>query len=529
MNDPRPAVERIVKPRKLGGAHYPIIAIAGQQVLLESGETFSFEDMPQLFRTQPSSIVVCQSFGGIIKYLDEQYANDPLWQFQARPVERHSFAPNRKTSRVRPQKECVINYFGFKSQSHKKGEKGRYHYPLVPDTFCLKTIGELRRGFPNETTAIIQLMKWAKEVRSFLIANDMKLSPNTGGLGAKFLRDPRFYPEPRRKVPDRTNDMTRNLLPGNYYKLYAAEEGKGVHNAAYLDQRSAHHYAAKSVKFPNANSLRWRGRYKTLKDRSYAKAGTPKFERLIKEYGLFYLAIETPRWQPGQFPLPMSEGPNGYKRGFFYSNEIAYLLKTGVRIRHIIACWTSPDIDAGLNKYARWAETQIASSLETRKPWLKPTLLSTYGVLASKPRKYEYGFKQCDGGEPKQYPVGNSLLDVQATVSKKKVGAAMANIIHRGLIEAQTRLFSLEFASELSAKGHVILAIYADSIFVEDGAGLPLLPEPWRVQDFLTSLRFESSTHFTSAQISKQPGVPLALRDRGKLPPRPKPKKKATT
>lgn len=501
------------------------MAIDNNEVLMEDGEVLPFADLPVLLRTQPSSILVAHHFGAIIKYLDTEFEGNPLFQFRASPVERSSWAPGRKLTAT--MRDCIIGYVGFKGENKKKGH---YHYPLSPYTFCLKTVNELRRGIPDEKATLVKLMEWAKEVRDFLQKNELNLSPTSGGIAAQLLKDKRFYPEPRRKVPRHTNSKAREELPGNFYKLYAAVEGRGMHNAAYLDQTSAHHTAARDLKFPNANTLYRRGRYNTLEDRSFAKAGTERYKKLIAEHGLFYLAYEAPKFFPTDFPLPECDRvKSGYGRGYFYSNELPYLKTLGVRIRHIIACWTSPDTDPGLNRYAEWALREIDSSPFNSKKWLKPTLLSTYGVLASKPKKMEFGYKQAKGGKPKKYPCGSGFLDVQVKVSEKLREPAMSNVIHRGMVEAQTRLTSLEFARELAKQGHTILAVYADSIFVEDGLPLPLLPKPWRVQDFLTALKFESSTHFTSLELSKTPGIPAHLRARAKLPARPKRKAKATT
>lgn len=506
-DDPRPIAKRPVKPRKPRSVHKPIIAISTETILLESGEVLPYSDLPLVIRAQPSSILVAHNFGPIVQFLDRQFGDNPLWQFRAAPVERTAWAPNRK--RKATMRDCTISYLGFKGPNKRKGT---YHYPLSPKTFVLKTAQELRRGIPESNASTVKLMEWAKEVRDFLDKHKLNLSPTSGGIAAQLLRDSKFYPEDRRKVPRHTNSAARDHLPGNFYQLYAAKEGMGYHKAAYLDQVSAHHTAAKEITFPNANTLRRKGRHSTLKDRSFAKIGSSKFEGLIREYGLFYLAYEAPRFFDGDFPLPTIElrvnHRTGYGTGYFYSNELPYLAELGVRIRHIIACWTSPDADIGLNLYSEWALNEIATAPPDSKPWLKPTLLSTYGVLASKPKVQELGYKHVEGGEKKKYPCGSGFLDVEARVSDKMREPLMSNVIHRGMIEAQTRLTSLRLARRLAKEGHEILAIYADSVFVASSE-LPFLPEPWRIQEFLTGLHFESATHFTSREISKLPGVSI--------------------
>lgn len=522
---PRPEPNRPVKPRKPHTLDKPVIAIDGEIVLLENGETFTFDDLPNLIRTQPSSILVAHHFGKIIRYLDSVYDGNPLWQYRATPLERAAWAPNRKRKAV--MLDCIIGYLGFNGENKKAGH---FHYPLSPETFCLKTANELRRGIPESDATIVKLMEWAKEVRSFLQKHKLRLSPTSGGIAAQLLKDEKFYPSARRKVPRLTNAKARDQLPGNFYRLYSARTGVQSYTAAYLDQTSAHHTAAKSLEFPNANSLRRYGHYSNLRDKAFAKAGTPKFDQFIGYPGLFYLAFETPRFHDNDFPLPNCEFKEpGYHRGFFYSNEISYLKELKVRIRHIIACWVSPDIDPGLNRYSEWALSEIEQSKLDAKPWLKPTLLSTYGVLAAKPKHLEFGYKRAENAEPKRYPCGSGFIDVRAKRTKKEREPLMSNVIHRGMIEAQTRLVSLKFARELAQQDYTILAIYADSIFVEDTKPLPLLSPPWRVQNFLTELRFESATHFRSRQLSKTPGIPGTNLNTSKLPPRPRAKKKSPT
>lgn len=536
---PRREPNRPVKPRKDGFTFRPIIAIEAGHILLENGEVFDRDELPRIITTQPSSILVAGHFGPILRELDRHFEDNPQWQFRLSPIERSAWQPNAN-NRKALMKDCVVGYLGFKGKNKKKGH---YHFPICPHTFILKSIHDLRRNAPGETSPAVRLMEWAKEVRDFLEKNNLRLSPTSGGIAAQLLKDKRFYPEDRRKVPRHTNAKAREHLPGNFYKLYNAKEGISEiwgpavklpasgpgYSAAYLDQISAHHSAAASLAFPCANTLRERGRFQTLQDRSYARAGTKKFESLIREHGLFYLAIEVPQLFPGDFPLPECDKPGGYHRGYFYSNELPYLKLLGVRIRHIIAMWTSPDRDYGLNRYSEWASKEIADASPLRKNWLKPTLLSTYGVLAAKPKLMEFGYKQAEGGEPKQYACGSGFIDVIAKTSKKLREPMMANVLHRGMVESETRLRSLEMARELTAEGHSILAIYADSVFVEGSKQLPLLKPPWRLQEFLTGLKFESATHFTSAQISKTPGIPSHVRGRSRVPKRPHRSSKTST
>lgn len=515
-----PPPRRSIRPRRETRLDKPVIAIHGDSILLENGDVHPTSELPELIVTQPSSIIVTHQPGHIVRDLDTHFTDHPRWQFRATPIERELWGANRKYRTT--IRDTTISFFGFQGENKKAGH---YHYPISPQTFCLLTANAIRRAVdPPETSTLVHLMRWGLDIRNFLQSHKLDLRPTSGGVAGQLLRDKRFYPEDRRKVPRYTNAAARDQLPGNFYRLYSGEVGR-VYRAAYLDQTAAHHSAAKDIEFPDADTLKMRGRFNSLDiHRPFCKSSSPNFRELISQPGLFYLGVATPHLPDKSFPLPGVEGM-GFHAVYAYSNELPYLRKLGVDIRFIVAQWTSPNLDRGLNRYAEWALDQIQVAPPERKPWLKPALLSTYGVLAARPKKIEFGYKRAKNATEKQYPCGSGFLTVQAKRTEQIREMPTANVIHRGMIEAETRLRTLQMASDLSALGHPILGVYADSVFVENGAELPLLPAPWRLQEHLTGLRFMSATQFRSDQVSKLPGMSLAERERARLPPRPKRRK----
>jgi len=509
-----PPAPRTVRPRKNFTLDKPIIAV-DREVLLEDGTVFPCADLPRLVITQPPSIIVVHHPGDLLRDLDAALSSNPRWQFRVTPVRRMVWAPEKqKQAEV---EETVVNFFGL--QRGHGHTAGHYHYPVSPLSVGGKTANELRRAIAENTSTLHKLMAWGLDLREFLQEHKLRLSPSSGGIAAQLLRDPKFYPEPRRKAPKLINSAIRDKLPGNHYQLHKAREGSFHYHAAYLDQTAAHHNCAKGLSFPCVNDLHARGRFwDDAEDRSFAREGTPKYEQFIKQYGLFYMACEVPEHK--QLLVPPELQRPGYVRAYIYSNELPYLRSVGIRFRHIIACWTSPTAETGLNKYAEWALEQIKAAPPGRMAWLKPTLLATYGVLAARPKAMEFGYKHAKNGEPTRYPVGAGFLNVEAKKFEHERESPIVNVLHRGMIEAETRLRSLELARDLGEQGHGILAIYADSVFVEGGETLPFLEPPWRLQSHLTALRFLSSTHFTSHEIEKMPGVPHALRNRARLPKR---------
>lgn len=504
----RPITHRTVKPRKTGYQDKKIIAVSmetGEIFLERTGEILPFDQLATLIATEASSIIATANAGALLKYLDDKWSEDPRWQFRITPVNQEIYGPNRKKRRT-VTKRTVVAFFGFRAMREKGNRKqaSLYHYPVEPDSFIGKTITELR---PGDEPRVIKLLKWAKDIREFLKENDLAVRPTSGGIAGQLLKDERFYPEDRRKVPRSTNRRARDQLPGNYYRLFVPENSS--HTATYLDQKSAHHSCALDIEFPDADYLYAKGHFYNPKEKPMALSGTKRFDRLISEYGLFLLRITVPTPVAGTFPLPCME-ETGTHIVFAFSNELEDIRATGGHIEAIIAQWTSRKAETGLNQYAKWSLAQLADADEFRRAWLKPLLLATYGILAAKPKPIEIGYKRAKSGEDGIYPVGAGVVKVRIRKTDTTHEMPTANVIHRGMIEAETRLRSLRLAREFHKRGAKVLAIYADSIFIEGTLQLSLhfLDERWQVKGELARLKFFNSTSFTSDVLTKLPGIP---------------------
>src|SRR5207245_8648734 len=116
----------------------------------------------------------------------------------------------------------------------------------------------------------------------------------------------------------------------------------------------------------------------------------------------FLLRINVPAIKPECFPPPYLQ-TMGRRLAWIYSNELPLVREFGAEIEGIEAAWISCDSEHGLNEYANWALSEIQAADAKRRRWLKPTLLATYGLLASKPRKMEFAYRR-GRGVTKHYP-----------------------------------------------------------------------------------------------------------------------------
>lgn len=510
-------IPRIVKPRKPVLTPLPIIAIHGDEIYVERTQGHHLlERLPAIIVEEPSSIIVVHGAGDMLAKLHARFADNPQWQYKVTPVEREVWNPENRGPKC-TLKTVVVNFLGFTSSSKRAG-KSKYHYPLDPMVFVNKTAPEIRgRNDVGEALegTLLALFHWAQDVRDFVLANELRLSPTSGGLASQLLRDSRFYPQDRRKVPKATNARAREVLPGNFYKLNADTER--YYRAVYLDQENAHHSCARDLEFPHADRLFAKGHFDRDGcdgcDGLWSRAGTRHFAKIIQQPGLFRLRLRVPIPIRGRTVPPYMEKPGAHDV-WVYSNELEMIRRLGGRIEGIIAAWTSTTVDKGLNRYAQWAVDQLEGQPRETREWLKPTLLSTYGILAAKPRHREFGYLRSKGGVATELPVGAEMLPVKMHKTSRQLEANFANVIHRGMIEAETRRRSIELANDLHAGGLEIIAVYADSVFARRNGPLPLLPAGWSVKHDLDGLRFLNPVSFTSRQLTKLPGVPKELQDR---------------
>lgn len=503
---------RTVKPRLATFRHLPIIAcdFREHKLYLERTETvMDLDELPAVIAIEPSSLLVGRNIGRAIKMLDDIYSDNERWQIRAVPLSRE--IPEDLPSRIemgddgRPVlreqderkvivwTESVWSFVGFRRMNGHN--KSLYHYPLDPVIFCRADIGFT---FPD-------VVAWARDVRDWCQKQNIAIRPTSGGLAGQLLKDKRFYPDARRKVPKATNAKARPALPGNYYELFVNPSNR-LFEAAYIDQKSAHHECARTIQFPSANDLHAKGNYDTLEDEPYAVPGDTNYESVLSEFGLFYVKLQSPIWQRHNFPPPQMMQEE-YSTAFIHSNELAEVRSLGAKILYVIAAWSSPTSETGINKYAEWALKEIAESSQERKRWLKSTLLASYGLLAAKPRAFQYAYKRAKEGEPTWFPCGSAAVQLLMRQTEREFETPIANVIHRGMIEAETRLRSLRLARELNHAGYDVLSIYADSLFIGKAKQLPLLPAEWSVKANCSNLQFLNATQFISQELTKLPGI----------------------
>lgn len=463
-----------------------VVAVSDGVTLTEHGEVGTVGELVKALPQMQPTLFVRVSAADFVADLDSIYSvsHPNSWQWNASSSEREMVRPNGFVAAARVS--TVIRYFGWKG--------GNYHRIIDPVTMYERSLDKI---WPSDETLLVRLMEWATAIRDFCHENRIEVRPTMGSIGCQFLTDPRFYPEPRRKVPTATNEQVRPYLPGNYYRLKFAPSPDVHFTAHYLDQSRAHHYHAANEALPDANSLYAHGNFLDL--------SACVFEEVSNDfYGLYCLDLVPPSKRE-VFPFIHGNGPVIEKQ-FVYSCELEQLRALGYQVYGIRAAWGSYQRDTGISRYAQWASEQLERYLSA--PWLKPILLATYGTLAIRPKEQaESIFRLAKGGKERTLVTGHRSL--KGTAVSRKIDPRLANVLHRGMIEAATRAESIGYANWLESQGHQVLSIYADAVIVRanDDKPLPPIPEPWRLKETLTHLQFISQQAFMSDSMTKLPGV----------------------
>lgn len=508
---------RIVRPRSPRFVPRYLIALDNRCVYLErTRATLPRAELPRVLAAEPSAILIGQDvWYSVLRQMLDTFGKHPtLFQYRLTPRNKTTWTDG-VVSRPIPS-DAMVNLLGWKATPDTKA---KFHYPLDPVLFCRAGIDDL---YPDlDRSRIERLFLWGKDVREWCQANRLVVKPSAGGLAAQLLRNPSFYPEARRKVPKLINSIARTQLPGNYYHLRAKRDR--LYRAIYLDMADAHHAMAKRIRFPDANSLHAYGYWGAETRRKFADGNS----ELLARPGIFDVTIRTALVPSHLFPPPYLQRDSTY-RCWLYSNELSELTEFSAKIETVHAALVSDKPEprgTGLNAYAEFAIQQLRKERAYR-PWLKPTLHATYGMLAARPVEFETGLYQSSSLTTGEYHIGPESFPVYIHSANGTPEPRIANVIHRGMIEAEVRKEALHLARMLSqADGEDILCIYADSLIIRDRGNNPdengvsqlkLLPGPWRIKAHLTNLRFFDSTHFVSDELTRMPGLPKNAPERAR-------------
>lgn len=327
-----------------------------------------------------------------------------------------------------------------------------------------------------------------------------------GSLGSALLRGSPEWQRLRRPAPHFISAAARPHLPGNYYALRPGY--RKVAKAYYVDQQSSHHTVASTIDLPHPHYLRARGRFRAVEAErypdTYRDLGT-----LDRHVGLIVARVRCariPQQYSHLYPEWMRE-PGVHVR-WIWTPELR-LLDDKVSVEGVTAALTSVRADPALSEYARWSLTQLA---EPHNSAIKPALLAAYGMLAVRSdRDLTLYAAHAQEPPPRWKQTKLPLLDRAYRSTVRSRVPAIQNVIARGVIEAEVRTRSIEYARELESEGIPVVHVYADGVIAATDQ-LPLPPPGWRIAGALTNVTSPAPHSILSAELVRLPGIPNGRR-----------------
>jgi hypothetical protein len=327
-----------------------------------------------------------------------------------------------------------------------------------------------------------------------------------GSYGGAMLRASSAWEPDRQAAPRFISDAAREQLPGNYYAL--RDKYHNTSHAYYLDQQSSHHTIAATIDLPNPKYLHARGYYRAVEDgRTPRWVGVNKLDRHV---GLLHAVVECDFLPPSVRHLYPPWAKQRGRRGIWIWTPELRLLDRRIRLQYVSAALTSYEPDLALREYGQWSLTQLKNH---KHDAIKSALLAAYGMLGIRTkREIEKYSVHSRGKPPKAETVKLPLMDeVYRSTIKRMRTPSIQNVIARGVIEAETRTRSIEYARQLESEGHDVVHIYADGLLTT-AIQLPFLPDGWRVHGALSEVSSPNSSSIVSRELVRLPGIPNGRR-----------------
>jgi hypothetical protein len=339
-----------------------------------------------------------------------------------------------------------------------------------------------------------------------------------GAYGSAMLRASPKWESGRHAAPWFISEIARNELPGNFYVLRSGY--RRAERAYYLDQKSSHHNIASTITLPHPHYLRARGRLRAVERERYPIWIKPsELDILNRHVGLLCVMMEISKipTQLSHLYPPWAQQP-GRRHIWLWTPELR-LLDRLTRLQWVSAGLTSFMPDPALREYADWSLDYLSSDPHSV---VKPALLAAYGMLGVKSTDTIERYSVHGRGKPPHADVCRlPLIDhvYRSTINRRRA-PVLQNVVARGVIEAETRTRSLEFARQLESEQHPVIQIYADGLLTT-ASQLPFMPEGWRVAGELTRVSSPHPNSILSSQMVRLPGIPGGRRAARILAPDP--------
>lgn len=474
---------------------------------VSTGVLSSIRHLPGTLLTRPGGYIAGVSLFEPLASLQQIMQGVPEWRMKVSVAQRRSYTRN---GQIAISGSFQVNYLSFRLHvSRDSNGRNLARCGTRWDVLNLEAFMDL-----TEFT-LTEKMEAASNLLTLCESRGVTIAPSRGSLARKLLKaspawkTSRYEGKRPNAAPKWINDEARKHSPGNHYSVSnRIRKAVTIPHCYYIDQTTAHHNIAKTIVLPHPNYIRGRGHTK----QALLENRFPKWLDKVPEgyVGLFCCHLDIsfiPLKLRHLYPKWITVKKPGHYVEWLYTPDIRLIESDHfVNLSSIVCGLCTTKDDPVLAEYAEWAITQ--NQLPS-KPHTKATLLAAYGMLQFNPvgwKSYRYwGGTAQSKGEPIEIPVAGMMKEVMVKFPDW-VQLDTTNVCARGMIEAETRARSLEYARELTASGHHVVQVYADALVVETDR-LPFIPEGWRVDQSLTNVLIPTANSIISDQMVKRPGL----------------------
>lgn len=462
-----------------------------------TGEVLPRIDLEQLLTSVPGGIIAGTNLYGPLAALVPEMRRDDGWTMSIS-------VQNTRVNPMNPKETRVHGLIYITRLTYRIGKRGTRKERRRPP--AIKWL-VLNLELFLDTKQKFNVLEAATSLIDLAGRRGIKPRQSVGATGSAMLRSSPEWGKGRQPAPRFISKIAREYLPGNYYAISGTYKGKTLDHVYYMDQESSHHKIASTIPLPDPATLRARGRL-----RSVEKGDDPVWIKdigmLKRHYGLLCCTVACapiPQQMAHLYP-PWARERGRYRRWIWTPELRLFENDHRVEIYHVSAALTSHHLDTALWEYADWA---LGQSKRSDKRFIKSSLLAAYGMLACGSdlpfiRYAVHGRKKPPRAEVCELPLISNVY--RSTIEHTRV-PSIQNVVARGVIEAETRTRSLEYARALEAGGTPVAQIYADGLLaVTDQAPL-LVPEHWRIAASLSRVHSPHPNSIISNELVRLPGI----------------------
>jgi hypothetical protein len=488
-----------------------ILAVSTLGVLeADTGEIHTHPTLPILLTNGEGGIIVGNNLYPILAPLAKEIQSDEGWTMtisvQQQSVRPHDPDEKRKTGKI------YINRLTYRAA--KIREDGARRRPRAIKWVVIE-IGLFIEQPPTGLQALVDIAK------TFIdLADRRKINPrpSPGSFGSAMLRaSPQWNAKGKRNpAPWFISKLARDHLPGNYYALSpkAGTANETIPSVYYVDQESSHHKIVNSTPMPDPSRLHARGALRRVENDIYPN-WIEDVKQLTGHIGLLCCQVNIGFIPDSlRFMYPPWAHRSGTHIRWIWTPELRLFQNDHrIHLQHVSCALTSTRPDPALWEYSDFALEQIRR-LGAKAKTVKPALLAAYGMLACKGDPISIYSVHGRKKPPKAEVISLPLLPrvYMSKLDRTNVPSTQ-NVIARGVIEAETRTRSIEYARQLEAEGLKVAQIYADGILVATDRMPLLLPEHWRIAAALTRVSSPHPNSIISKELIRLPGIQSSERD----------------